>query len=64
MILELIDNLQSQIDILAEDIQDKQNQITIANWVANLFILGLGTLFLGVGLFFIALIVATVWGKQ
>ena len=25
--LELIDNLQSQIDILAEDIQDKQNQI-------------------------------------
>ncbi len=62
MILELIDNLQSQIDILAEDIQDKQNQITIANWVANLFILGLGTLFLGVGLFFIALIVATVRG--
>ena len=34
--------------------------ITIANWVANLFILGLGTLFLGMGLFLIILIVATV----
>jgi len=34
--------------------------ISIANWVANMFILGLGTLFLGLGLFFIALIAATI----
>ncbi len=35
--------------------------ITIANWVGNLFILGLGTFFLAVGMFIFAVMGVTLW---
>jgi len=37
--------------------------ITIANWIANLYLLGLGIFLLGIGLFIIAVIWTTLWDE-